>query len=186
MPENTLNTRIQLKMDTETSWNASALVADGGTKQSGNSFIPKRGELIIYSVDNTHAFCRLKVGDNVHSVPQLPFIDAGSVNSLIISEVIQVYDELDDFPLVGASYSLYVDKETSKLYYWSTDDEEYVYIGPPELNLTNITIDAVDTWNAGTAANMYMDGYILTLIPGVAPALTTAETTVLQQQQQGV
>lgn len=52
--ENTIKTRIQLKCDTEDNWNKSALIADGGTKEEGNSFIPKKGEAIIYSADGTH------------------------------------------------------------------------------------------------------------------------------------
>lgn len=80
MATNTIKTRIQLKCDTEVNWNKSALVADGGTKQSGTTFIPKQGEVIIYSADGTHPFSRFKVGDGIHSVPQLPFIDASTVN----------------------------------------------------------------------------------------------------------
>ena len=48
---NTIKTRVQLKSDTEANWN------------NTSNFIPLNGEFIIYSADNTHPFCRLKVGD---------------------------------------------------------------------------------------------------------------------------
>jgi hypothetical protein len=71
---NTLKTRIQLKSDTEANWNKA------GPKDGSLGFIPLRGELIIYSADETHAFSRLKVGDGVTNVTALPFIDAGTLN----------------------------------------------------------------------------------------------------------
>ena len=44
---NTIKTRIQLKNDTETNWKKAVLVADGGTKVGGTSFVPLLGEIII-------------------------------------------------------------------------------------------------------------------------------------------
>lgn len=67
MPNRTLNTRIQLKYDTEANWNKAL------------NFIPKKGEAIIYSTDSTHPFPRLKVGDGNAYVTDLPFIDASTV-----------------------------------------------------------------------------------------------------------
>ena len=75
MANNTIKTRIQLKYDTEENWNKSVLEADGGTKTTtGSSFIPKKGEVILYSTDGTHPFSRLKVGDGITNVVQLPFL----------------------------------------------------------------------------------------------------------------
>ena len=64
---NTINTRIQLKNDTEANWMSSVHIADGGTKPNdeGTNFIPRKGEVIIYTADDTHPFPRLKVGDEV-------------------------------------------------------------------------------------------------------------------------
>lgn len=56
-----VKTRIQLKNDTEAHWNLAA------------NFVPLKGELIIYSADETHPFCRFKVGDGVTTVKNLPF-----------------------------------------------------------------------------------------------------------------
>lgn len=75
MGDKTIKTRIQLKYDTEENWKKSVLEADGGTKTTtGSSFIPKKGEVILYSTDGTHPFSRLKVGDGITNVVQLPFL----------------------------------------------------------------------------------------------------------------
>jgi len=64
MATNTIKTRIQLKNDTEAHWNLAV------------NFVPKEGEVIIYSADDTHPFSRLKVGDGKTNVVSLPFISA--------------------------------------------------------------------------------------------------------------
>jgi len=83
MAENTIKTRIQLKSDTETNWGKSALIADGGTKTSGSTFVPKKGEVVIYSTDDSHPFSRLKVGNGVDSVPKLPFLQGSSAEFVV-------------------------------------------------------------------------------------------------------
>ena len=60
--------RIQLKNDTEANWN------------KARNFIPLKGEVIIYSTDDTHPFSRIKIGDGTTPVIDLPFIDATSIN----------------------------------------------------------------------------------------------------------
>lgn len=62
MPEKTLNTRVQLKNDTEANWNAAA------------SFVPKKGEAIIYNPDSTHAYARMKIGNGTTTAKDLPFL----------------------------------------------------------------------------------------------------------------
>ena len=67
MANPTVKTRFQLKNDTEENWN------------KANNFIPLKGELIIYNaetgqnIDNARRFSRLKVGDGVTPVTELPF-----------------------------------------------------------------------------------------------------------------
>ena len=79
MASNTIKTRIQLKCDTEANWNKSVLVSEGGVeKTTGTSFVPRKGEVIIYEADDTHPFSRLKVGDGKTNVVNLPFINSGS------------------------------------------------------------------------------------------------------------
>ena len=63
-----VRTRIQLKNDTEANWDKAI------------HFVPLLGEVIIYSADDTHPFSRLKVGDGITTVVNLPFIDASTLN----------------------------------------------------------------------------------------------------------
>ena len=62
MSEKTLNTRIQHKHDTEANW------------LKATTFIPKKGELIVYDIDATHDYERIKMGDGETLVNNLPFI----------------------------------------------------------------------------------------------------------------
>ena len=95
MAGNTIKTRIQLKNDTEANWNSSVLSTDStyGTKESGTSFIPLKGEVIVYSAEkNTDTlpagrstplpFSRFKVGDGVTNVADLPFSGAANAEKV--------------------------------------------------------------------------------------------------------
>ena len=73
MAEKTLNTRIQMKTDTEANWN------------KATNFIPKNGEIIIYATDTTHSYQRVKVGDGKTLVNNLPFINDAITESTINS-----------------------------------------------------------------------------------------------------
>lgn len=72
MANKTMNTRIQLKCDTEANWS------------KASNFTPQKGEAIIYSADSTHPFSRLKVGDGSTNINSLPFIDASTVEGKTI------------------------------------------------------------------------------------------------------
>ena len=74
MANNTVKARIQLKNDTEAHWNLA------------ENFIPRQGEVIIYSADDTHPFSRLKIGDGETLVASLPFVESGSVNGFSLLE----------------------------------------------------------------------------------------------------
>jgi len=83
--EKTINTRIQLKIDTEENWEKSVLNSTdleighpNGKKTEGTSFKPKNGEAIIYAADNTHPAPRLKIGNGKDNVLTLPFINVDS------------------------------------------------------------------------------------------------------------
>lgn len=70
MAEKTLNNvRIVNKHETETNWQKS-------------SFVPKQGELIVYDIDSTHSYERIKIGDGKTNVNALPFIDANKVDKV--------------------------------------------------------------------------------------------------------
>lgn len=70
MSNNVLNSRVQLKADTEANW----------TMHS--SFVPLAGETIIYVADATHPYPRMKVGDGSTTIANLPFINSGSAEKV--------------------------------------------------------------------------------------------------------
>lgn len=61
MSEKNLKARIVNKHDISENW----LKATG--------FIPKQGEIIVYDVDDEHSYERMKIGDGVHNINELPF-----------------------------------------------------------------------------------------------------------------
>ena len=70
MAEKRLNARIVHKHETEANW----LLA--------TNFIPMQGEIIIYDIDSTHSYERVKVGDGKTLVSALPFVDANKVDKV--------------------------------------------------------------------------------------------------------
>ena len=73
MADKTLNARFQMKTDTEENW------------LKATNFIPKNGEIIIYAIDATHSYQRVKVGDGTTLVNSLPFINEAITESTINS-----------------------------------------------------------------------------------------------------
>lgn len=61
--ERTLKTRVILKHDTEANWN------------KATTFVPKKGEVIIYDPDDTYSYSRQKIGDGEKTVVDLPFFE---------------------------------------------------------------------------------------------------------------
>ena len=64
MAETSFNTRIQSKVDTTSNWS------------KASSFVPKNGEIIIYSDGGGTGQPKMKVGDGSTTVGNLKFIDA--------------------------------------------------------------------------------------------------------------
>lgn len=56
-----LFTRIMQKHDTEANW------------ASKTDFVPLKGEIIVYDKDSTHNYARVKIGDGVTKINNLPF-----------------------------------------------------------------------------------------------------------------
>lgn len=73
--EKSIKSRVILKHDTEANWN------------KATNFKPKKGEVVIYEQDSSYATPRIKVGDGVNAVKDLPFLGASY-------ETIQVSDSL--------------------------------------------------------------------------------------------
>lgn len=61
MSEKNIKTRIVHKHDVESNW----LLA--------TNFTPKQGEIIVYDIDNNYNYERIKIGDGVQNVNDLPF-----------------------------------------------------------------------------------------------------------------
>lgn len=76
MSENIIkyNARVTQKRDTEANWNNAV------------NFIPLRGEIIVYEIDNTHATPRFKVGDGVTTIVNLPF-SGDTISGTVTKEI---------------------------------------------------------------------------------------------------
>ena len=70
MSEKILKSRIIHKHAVESDW------------LKATNFIPKQGEIIIYDIDSTHTYERVKVGDGKTVVSSLPFIDDNKVDKV--------------------------------------------------------------------------------------------------------
>lgn len=75
MAERNINSRIIQKHDTETNW------------LKATNFIPKLGELIIYDIDATHDYARIKIGDGTTVVSSLPFYGTVSIKAWTTSDI---------------------------------------------------------------------------------------------------
>lgn len=71
MAEKNIKSRIVHKHDTESNWN------------KATNFIPKQGEIIVYDIDSNHSYERIKIGDGVTNVNNLPFVISTLTNDEI-------------------------------------------------------------------------------------------------------
>ena len=167
---NTIKTRIQLKSDTEANWNKA------GPKDGSLGFIPLRGELIIYSADETHAFSRLKVGDGSTNVTALPYIDAGTLNGEETD--IKKYATYNDFPQPGSPKFLYVDLSTKQIYHYE-NASGYTQLCNFNFTVTSTLIGSVIDWSPGVHTEMRFENNALKLIPGILPELLWDKKSVV-------
>ena len=167
---NTIKTRIQLKSDTEANWNKA------GPKDGSLGFVPLRGELIIYSADETHAFSRLKVGDGNTNVVSLPFIDAGTLNGEETEIVKKV--NFQAFPSPGSDDKLYVDLSTNKIYHY-TASGGYTQLSNFNYNVTKSTIGSVVSWLPGVTTTAVVENNIFKVTNGQLPELLWSRTSVV-------
>ena len=122
MAQKQLNGRIALKHDLEVNWVAAA---------QRSNFTPNPGEVIIYDPDENHAQARIKIGDGVRNVEELPFY-AGSWNDLSDkpfgeNNPIEItWDGVigDNFVIEESEYGAYVTAIESI----SQNDNEFVYV----------------------------------------------------------
>ena len=171
MPQKTINTRIQLKNDTEVNWKKSVLEGEGGTKTSGTSFVPLQGELIIYSADDAHPFSRLKVGDGNTNVVSLPFIDAGTLNGDILPESdVLTYAQRSLFPSPGVTNKLYIDLETTTIYCYD-DLSGYTKLSNWHYSIQRASASKIVNWAVGAPTSLNETGGILAVTTGIIPTL---------------
>ena len=82
MAEKNIKSRIVLKHDVESNW------------QLATGFTPLKGEVVIYDVDSTHSYERIKIGDGVQNVNNLPFVD-DALKTELIAQIGAVDDKVD-------------------------------------------------------------------------------------------
>lgn len=82
MAEKILNARIVHKHDTELNWS------------KATNFIPKQGEIIVYDIDTTYTYERIKIGDGKTVVSALPFVD-DALRTALLAEIAAVDDKVD-------------------------------------------------------------------------------------------
>lgn len=162
------NTRIQLKSDTEANWN---LVSN---------FVPLNGEFIIYSADNDHSYCRLKVGDGSTTVGNLPFIDSGTINGEEV-EVVKVSDR-EHFPSPGSPDKLYIDLYTSRIYHYDPYNG-YAQLSNFSFNVTKTSASSISRWSAGTTTTAEVNNNILNIKNGLIPELSYQNFQVVSDIQ---
>lgn len=157
MPQ-TYNTRIQLKSDTQANW-----------RLVEATFRPLPGEFILYSPDNDHPYCRIKVGNsNQDLLRDLPFIDAGTINGNEV-EIVKL-DSINNRPQPGSPDKLYVDTSTNKIYHYDANSG-YTQLSNFTYNVTKSDVSKISSWSSGIMTSLNVDGTTLKAINGVLPEL---------------
>lgn len=185
-PNSTIKTRIQLKSDTESNWRKAVLSSDHpqGQKTSGTSFIPLRGEIIIFEPDDTYDYSRLKIGTGklTDNVLALPFIDSGTLNGIQV-EIVKCSTR-DYFPEVGSKDKLYIDLEKNKLYHYIAG-RGYSELLNISFSITTTTAATIGEWTSGAAATAVIQNHKCVFTNGVAPRLVYSNQQVVQSITQG-
>lgn len=87
--EITISSRIVCKHDTEANW------------LNTPDFIPKKSEVIVYDIDDTHTHERMKIGDGVTPVNDLPFhvseVELETKLSEVQQQILQVSETQPSF-----------------------------------------------------------------------------------------
>lgn len=162
------NTRIQLKSDTEANWNKVP------------TFVPLNGEFIIYSADNNHHYCRLKVGDGATNISNLPFIDSGTINGEEV-EIVKVID-FDHFPSPGSPDKLYIDLSTNSIYHYDPYNG-YDKLSNFSFSTTKTIVSSISRWSAGTVTTASVNNNVLNIKNGLIPELSYYNTEVISDIQ---
>ena len=109
MAEKVLNTRIIHKHDTEENW------------RKAQNFIPKQGELIVYDIDATHDYERIKMGDGKTLVNNLPFISSG--NGILVDDTLSISSAAADAKVTGEALAGKLDNTPGTWPAWTADEQ---------------------------------------------------------------
>ena len=161
-----IKTRIQLKNDTEANWNKAI------------NFIPKSGEIIIYSADDSHPYSRLKVGDGATTVVSLPFIDSGTLNGEVLADVIITGTNRYSFPPIGQEHKLYVDLDKNVIYCYKPNTG-FTQLSHFKYTATKTQISTINSWNPGVMTTAAVNGNNLIIENGAAPILELGTLNVV-------
>ena len=159
----TYKMRIQLKADTEANWRAHPIV-------------PLANEIIIYTADDTHPYARLKIGDGSTTAPNLPFVDAGTLNGQDV-ELVKA-ETFSQFPSPGSSDKLYVDLSTNRIYHYMPASG-YTQLSNFDYNVSKSQVGSVVSWLPGVAAQAKVENNILKITNGMLPELLWLKTDVV-------
>ena len=89
--EKQINARIPQKIDIEANWLKAV------------NFTPKAGEIIVYAVDENHEVPRIKIGDGITKVSDLPFVIT-SDDSFLIGNPIVYKKGLEGYAIATTTY----------------------------------------------------------------------------------
>lgn len=173
---NTINARLKLKSDTEANWRQLAAT------DSSQGFIPLSGEVIIYSPDDTHTYSRMKVGDGITNVNDLPFIDSGTVNGE--EEFISKYANSSLFPQPGSSHRLYIDLSTKSIYHYD-GATGYTPLLNFSLNVDTVQVANIEYWDQGRMTRAAVNNNTLNIVNGAVPTLSYYNTLAVSEVTKG-
>lgn len=165
MPNTTINTRIQLKHDTEANWLAHPIT-------------PLDGELIIYTADHDHSYTRLKIGDGIRTTTELDFIDAGTIDGKSLPpELVHTYENNKLFPQPGINGALYIDLSTGIIYCY-TQSSGYTKLY--NYKTEKVKFSDLIYWRPGIMTSLSCSGGILTVRNGSLPDLTPSQIEIVR------
>ena len=168
----TYNTRIQLKYDTEENW---LLVEE--------TFKPLSGEMIIYSPDSNHGYCRVKIGDGKTFLKNLNFVDSGTVNGEEV-EVVKC-NNFQSFPSPGSSDKLYLDLAENRIYHYEPTSG-YKQLSNFEYKITKSSVGSVGDWKPGVLTTASIEDNTFKVSNGTLPQLVWGKMLMVQDVQKVV
>lgn len=150
MAEKNMKARIVHKHDTASNW------------EKATGFIPKKGEIIVYDIDDNYAYERIKIGDGTQNVNALPFATdaletATNDQITIVSQaVLNVASLVGDTPVseqISNANMIYVgpDRPTDpNIKVWINTAEEGTGIVPVMPRVSTINLSA-SAWTGNSA-----------------------------------